>query len=316
MTDAASTAGKTVLAFGETLWDILPSETLLGGAPFNFAYRVNSLGDRALIASSLGLDQLGEEAWNRIVALGMDIELLQRDASHPTGTVNIAFDAARNPLIVINPSAAYDHIQPLPKLVSRAQEADCICFGTVAQRARTSRDTLHIVLDATQGIRLFDVNLRKDCYSIENIARSLERTDIVKLNEEEARALGLMFDLPVSGLDEFTDAMLSRWPMTCCVVTLGECGVFARDRDEGPTYVAGYRVSLVDPLGSGDAFTAGFLNRRLRGAPLAEACRFGNILGALVAEQSGATGALSAESIALFEERHPARCVAPDMAIE
>jgi len=32
---------KTILAFGEVLWDILPSCTVLGGAPFNFVYRVN-----------------------------------------------------------------------------------------------------------------------------------------------------------------------------------------------------------------------------------------------------------------------------------
>ena len=40
---------KTILAFGEVLWDILPSCTVLGGAPFNFAYRVNSPGIMVLI---------------------------------------------------------------------------------------------------------------------------------------------------------------------------------------------------------------------------------------------------------------------------
>ena len=49
---------KTIYAFGELLWDILPSCTVLGGAPFNFAYRVNSLGDTGLMTEAI---QLAEE---------------------------------------------------------------------------------------------------------------------------------------------------------------------------------------------------------------------------------------------------------------
>jgi SAM-dependent methyltransferase len=58
---------KTVVAFGEILWDILPSGLVLGGAPFNFVYRVNSLGDAGLMASRLGRDDLGRQAFDMIV---------------------------------------------------------------------------------------------------------------------------------------------------------------------------------------------------------------------------------------------------------
>ncbi len=44
---------KRVLAYGETLWDLLPSGAVLGGAPFNFVYRVNCLGDHGLICTRL-----------------------------------------------------------------------------------------------------------------------------------------------------------------------------------------------------------------------------------------------------------------------
>ena len=37
----------TVVAYGEALWDLLPSgPAVLGGAPLNFAYRINSLAFR------------------------------------------------------------------------------------------------------------------------------------------------------------------------------------------------------------------------------------------------------------------------------
>ncbi len=65
---------KTIVAFGELLWDILPSCTVLGGAPFNFAYRVNTLGDIGLMVSRLGRDELGRKAF---VPLGWALLLLQ-----------------------------------------------------------------------------------------------------------------------------------------------------------------------------------------------------------------------------------------------
>ena len=101
---------KTILAFGEVLWDILPSCTVLGGAPFNFTYRVNSLGDTGLMASRLGRDDLGRKAFDKIALLGLDTTLLQWDDEVPTGTVQVSFDAAGNPDYVIVRNVAYDRI--------------------------------------------------------------------------------------------------------------------------------------------------------------------------------------------------------------
>jgi fructokinase len=70
---------KTILAFGEVLWDILPSCTVLGGAPFNFVYRVNSLGDTGLMVSRLGRDELGRKAFDQVVQLGLDTAYIQWD---------------------------------------------------------------------------------------------------------------------------------------------------------------------------------------------------------------------------------------------
>ena len=45
---------SAILSFGEALWDLLPTGPALGGAPLNFAYRLNSLGHRSIIVSRLG----------------------------------------------------------------------------------------------------------------------------------------------------------------------------------------------------------------------------------------------------------------------
>src|SRR5262245_1627440 len=111
---------KTVLSFGETLWDLLPSGPTLGGAPFNFAYRVNSLGNRGLIVTRLGRDERGRQALAQTSALGIDTTCIQHDDQHPTGTVEVSFDEKGNPAFLISPGAAYDFIEATTELMELA----------------------------------------------------------------------------------------------------------------------------------------------------------------------------------------------------
>jgi fructokinase len=292
---------KTVLSVGETLWDLLPTGAVLGGAPFNFAYRVNSLGDRGLIASRLGEDELGARALARARELGMETEFIQSDAVHPTGTVEITLDEARQPSYFIVPGVAYDHMETTPALLEAARASDCICFGTLVQRSPTTRETVERMLDAAAGVtKLLDINLRKDCYTPETVRSSLERADALKLNEDEAREVGRMLDLPSRTTPEFCRAIIEAWGLAHCVVTFGERGAFAASREGEAAYSPGYRVALVDPCGSGDAFTAGFVHGLLRGAPLAECLELGNAFGAIVATQEGATAPVTPSEIKEF----------------
>ena len=98
-----------------------------------------------------------------------------------------------------------------------------------------------------------------------------------------------------------------------CVVTLGERGAFAMSERSEKVYVPGYKVELVDACGSGDAFTAGFIHRLLRGAPLAGCCELGCALGALVASQKGATEAISPARLEAFIAGGGERTVEPKL---
>src|SRR4051812_37769100 len=51
-----------MVGLGEMLWDVLPSGKVLGGAPANFAYMTNVLGNQGIVASRIGNDALGCEA--------------------------------------------------------------------------------------------------------------------------------------------------------------------------------------------------------------------------------------------------------------
>jgi len=295
------TARKTIVAFGETLWDLLPSGAALGGAPCNFACRVNSLGDRGIIVTRLGRDGLGRKAFDRLRGLGMETDFIQWDDGRPTGTVPVKVGPDGTPDFTILPDVAYDRIEETPALRALAAGADGVCFGTLVQRSPVSRRTLDRVLEgAGRAVKLLDINLRKDCHSRETIEGSLARADVLKLNDQEARHLAGLFGLPGGSLPGIAEALLGRGRLSHVFVTLGAKGALAVSSKGERVYEPGYEVEVVDACGSGDAFTAGFFHELLGGRTLAEACRLGNLLGAMVAAQAGATVPITREEIEAF----------------
>ena len=280
----------TIVSYGEVLWDLLPSGPALGGAPFNFACRVASLGNRSIMASRLGRDELGDKAMRRIVELGVETSCLQWDEERPTGTVNVSLDAKGIPDYFIAPDAAYDRIEPAPALLGLASRADCICYGMIARRGQRSAATLDQLLAGFTGrFSLLDLNLRKDCWTDASVASSIGNAGMLKLNDHELDVVAGIFSLPQGSIAERARALLEKTRLSHVVVTLGEGGAFAASRSGETVYRPGFSVKLVDTVGSGDAFTAGFLHTLLDGGSLADACEFGNALGALVAGQRGAT---------------------------
>ena len=298
----------TVVAFGETLWDLLPTGSVLGGAPLNFAYRVNSLGHRSVIISRLGKDDLGQRAREQIIALGVDDTWVQWDETNPTGTVKIHFDEDKNPDYTIIENVAYDYIEFGDDLANLIESADCLCFGTLAQRNSISRRTLQRLLSKFSGkFRLLDINLRKNCYTDKTIQSSLDQANILKLNDEELAVLAELLGLQGDSAPDQAEHLLKRAGLEYCVVTLGERGAFALSHRGEKIFSPGYHARLVDPCGSGDGFAAGFIHALIRGESLKQACRLGNALGAMVAQQEGATQPISYEAVMAFmDATHPA----------
>lgn len=296
---------KTIVAFGEALWDLLPSGPVLGGAPLNFAYRVNTLGERGVIVSRLGADELGDRAFDAIRQLGLETRFVSRDAEHATGTVEVDLADQHNPDYYIVEDAAYDFVPLTDELLELASTSDCICFGTLAQREAISRRTVEAMLESFTGsYRLLDINLRKNCYTPDSIRSSLERADILKLNAEEVPEVAAAAGVPSEPLDACAAAIVEEADLAYCVVTLGAKGAIACSRDGERVVEPAYRVEMVDPLGSGDAFTAGFVVSLLRGSSLRKAVQLGNAMGAKVATQQGATVPFTPADVERFRADH------------
>jgi fructokinase len=279
----------TVVGLGEILWDLLPSGRQLGGAPANFAYCSHLLGNRAIVASRVGDDELGRELRNSLLRFGITDEFVQTDPVHRTGTVRVEINPEGQPKFEIMHPAAWDFLDWNESWETLAKSADAVCFGSLAQRSAASRGTIRKFLELTrpEALRIFDVNLRQTFYSAEIISSSLHRANILKLNHEELPVLASLLHINSSGEVAFCREVLDEFDLQLVCVTRGGNGSVLVDKS-GAHEHAGFRVAVKDTVGAGDAFTAGLVHERLRGNSLAAMNDTANRMGAWVASHAGA----------------------------
>ena len=284
-------AKKKVVGLGEVLWDVLPERTCLGGAPANFAYITRLLGDRGIVASRVGDDSRGLEALRQLKELGVDVDQVQSDPQNPTGTVKVEVDDKGQARYEIAHLVAWDFLEWTPAWQRLAEEADAICFGSLAQRSEGSRTTVRKFLRAASpgALKIFDVNLRQTYYSQEVLAESMKLADIVKLNDEELPKIMSLGGFPLG--DELASArrLIDTYDLKLVCVTRGGRGSLlvlagGGDASEHP----GFRVRVADTVGAGDAFTAGLVHEYLRGASVDAMNEMANRVGAWVASEVGA----------------------------
>lgn len=277
-----------IVGIGELLWDLFPSGKQLGGAPSNFSYITNLLGDTGIPASRIGNDALGDEAVERLSQLGVTTNYLQRDGTHPSGTVNVAIDSAGQPRFEILHPIAWDFFEWTPVWQRLAEQADAVCFGSLAQRASESRSTIGHFLRATrtEAVRVFDVNLRQNFYSKDVIEESLGRATIVKLNHDELPVVTRLLGWEHRGERESAERLLSSAGIKLVCVTRGANGSLLITRDQCSEHT-GFKVKVVDTVGAGDAFTAALLHGYLRAEPLDRINEAANRVGAWVASRPG-----------------------------
>lgn len=275
-----------VIGLGELLWDLLPSGPQLGGAPANFAYCSHLLGNRGIVVSRLGDDVPGREAREQLRECGIADEFIQTDFEHPTGTASVELDGAGQPRFEIKPAAAWDFLEWNSALEQLALSCNAVCFGTLAQRSQPSRRTILKFLDSVKKdtLRVFDVNLRQSFYSAELLKESLACANAVKLNDQELPVIAGLLGISEG---EFCHVVLEMFDLRFICVTRGEKGSVLVGPD-GTHDHPGFRVTVKDTVGAGDAFTAGLVHERLRGTSLGEMNETANRLGAWVASCAGA----------------------------
>jgi fructokinase len=288
----------TAVGLGEILWDLLPGGKQLGGAPSNFAYMANLLGDEGVVASRVGEDVLGREVVDTLTRLRLTTTHLQADESRPTGTVDVRVDSNGQPEFTITEGVAWDYLEWTPDWAELAKRADVVCFGSLAQRAETSRSTILQFLRSLRPgcLRVFDVNLRQRFYSVAIIRDSLQCSDIMKVNHTELPKVAELLGIALQGERETARSILRAYSLKLVCLTRGDSGSLLVGYSENSEH-SGFRVRVEDTVGAGDAFTACMAHCYLRGQGLEAINESANRFAAWVASRPGGTPSLEGRSL-------------------
>ncbi len=272
-------------------------EVFPGGNALNTAIALRRRGEEVAMAGSVGGDALGGLLLDQLEALGLDCQGVSTEPSTTTATTVLFRVKGQDRRYVhsLGVAADFDGKQVPWDLIPRegivliggylklAAWDDVTLIGFLRQARKQDCVTVLNVCFAEDG----GVDPKR-CLSL------LEHVDVFAPNEDEARAIAGQVELKKQAM------VLHEAGAPCVIITRGEQGVYAYDgeriieRDVFP-------VSVVDPSGCGDCFTAGMVSGLRRGWDLERVLEFGCAVGALGATAMGCTnGVPSFESVQRF----------------
>jgi fructokinase len=277
---------KTVVCYGEVLWDIFPTKTKPGGAPMNVAYHLRKFGIDSRMISKVGHDETGQNLLNLLTEWNIPTENCQIDETYETGKVIATVLPGNEMSYLIYSPVAWDEIKPQAENDKLVSEADAFVFGSLVTRNETSRETLYQLIEKSK-FNVFDINLRQPHYSLEIIEYLLEKCNLLKLNESELELIITWFSN--GKFDEETSVrfLQNEYNIDEVIVTKGGEGASYYTRSTSYSFPA-FKVKVADTCGSGDSFLAAFLAKKFEGES-AETCMiYATGLGAFVASHEGA----------------------------
>lgn len=287
-----------MVGLGEVLWDLLPSGRLLGGAPANFAYIVSVLGDEGVVASRIGNDDLGREAFQAMRNLGLNTSYVQIDDLHETGSAAVSITPGGQPNFTIKNRVAWDFLQWTADWQQLAGGVDVVCFGSLAQRSPISAETIECFLQNTpkSAVLICDVNLRQCFFTRDVLRKSFQYAHIVKVNEQELPQVASLLKLGIGTEETLAKRLLNECRLRLVCVTRGDRGSLLVSEEKTVEH-KGFNVKVADAVGAGDAFTACLAHHYFRGQSLEAISETANRFASWVATQRGATPAVSAEQL-------------------
>ena len=273
----------------------------LGGAESNVAIGLARLGVPSTWISRVGDDALGTFVTREIRAEGVRV-LARRDPDAPTGLMFKEHRGGRPWRVRYyrsNSAASRLSAADLDEPAAAAAIAEAGVLHLTGITAALGPSPLAAVEHAVRAARAagtqvsFDVNHRStlwsDAAAAPVLARLVASADLVFAGPEEAALVLGRQDLagPASVADgEALARGLAALGPSTVVVKLGALGALALSGDQSQ-HAPARAVTMVDPVGAGDAFVAGYLSEVVAGDPVADSLRTGNAMGAAVCEVRG-----------------------------
>ena len=289
-----------VVTIGETMIAFLPNAhtalryvqqftKVVAGAESNVAVGLVKLGHSSGWMSKLGNDEFGQFILRELRGEGVDVSSVLTSDTHPTGIMFKQFTNDKDSSVFYyrnNSAASTFSRDELDKKYIQDAKILLISGITPALSKSCEETTLEAMRFAKeQGILVcFDPNIRRKLWSEQRAKEVLEPllslSDIVLLGEDEAQLL-----MGLSNPTEIVSALRKRG-VRWIGIKQGSKGAYVADQNtEHP--IPSYPVTVVDTIGAGDAFNAGFLSGLLENKPIRICGKMGAMMGALAVSSYG-----------------------------
>ena len=286
----------TVVGIGETLIRLAPqnSDTLesaaaltvhVGGAEANVCASLAHLGIPTAWISRLPANPLGRRIAATVRGFGVNVDGVLWTPDGRVGLMLVQPGAGprASEVVYYRRDSAFASIDPDEVAWSLLDGARVVHLTgiTPALGPNASRLVERAIAEARRRrVRIsFDVNYRAKLWdppaARERIEPLLRGLDIIILNDRDAAALFGETGSP----DAVAHRLRARFGCGILVLTLGSAGALAEDQ-AGAYRQSAYPTEIVDRIGRGDAFAAGFLHGYLAQGP-AEGLRYGAAMAAL-----------------------------------
>ncbi|MBW8880259.1 MAG: 5-dehydro-2-deoxygluconokinase, partial [Asticcacaulis sp.] len=297
---------------GGRLEDMTSFAKYVGGSPTNTAIGAARLGLKAGLITRVGADHMGRFILEALRREGVDTGGVVTDPERLTALVLLGIvDKETFPLIFYRENCA-DMAIDMADIDSAwvAGARALVIDGTHLSQANVYQASLDAVrqVKAAGGKIVFDIDYRPVLWGLTSrdmgeqryvsdaeVTRRLSVVaplcDLIIGTEEEIRILGGEEDVVAAlrAIRERTGAVL------VCKLGAQGCAIFDRpvpDRIADALIVPGFAIEVMNVLGAGDAFSAGFLRGWLGGEDLYTCGRWGNACGALVVTRHGCAPAM------------------------
>jgi len=269
----------------------------LGSSSAILAHNLSALGSRVGFVTKVGDDSFGALAMERLRERGVDL----------AGVAH----GAKSGVTFILPHGPRRHILTYPGTISELRFEDLDLDYLVSARhfhmssLFLQRELLPHVPELFRRMKSAGLTTSLDTNDDPEdrwdsvLEKILPHVDILLPNQREA--------MKMSRADDVETAL--SWlaqKVETVVVKMGASGAVAI-RDGHRFSAPAVPVTVIDPIGAGDSFDAGFLHQFLRGADLTTCLAYGNLCGAFSTTDCGGTEAFrDAARMQEFLRRHDA----------
>lgn len=258
-------------------------EITLGSSSAITAHNLAMLGSRVGFITRVGSDALGQIALERLRAAAVDLSRITCSEESKTG------------LTLVLHHAPTRHMFTYPGCMAEMSKSHLdLGYLKSARHFHLSSYFLHRALipdipDILRELKKAGLTISLDTNDDpsdrweDRIHQALERVDVLMPNEREACRLA-----GADNLEAAVQHLLQQVPLI--ILKRGSQGATAFTSSESIS-VPAIAVDVVDPVGAGDSFNAGFLHQYVQGKQLSECLRYGNLAAACSTTKPGGTEA-------------------------